>query len=79
MGTPSLASIIQYVDLTFKALDIVYRANGDTVEVLDDRNGNRRIMLYEGESVSWGGAWTKVKGHECKLNNIMILHSDLLK
>ena len=37
MGTPSLARIIQYVDLAFKALEIVYRTNGDAVEVLDDK------------------------------------------
>ena len=41
MGTPSLARIIEDVDLTLKALDIVYLENGDAVEGLTDRNGHR--------------------------------------
>ena len=36
-------------------------------------------MVGEGENVSWGGAWTKGKGHECKLTKKMFLHSDMLK
>ena len=47
MGTPSLARIIQDVDLAFKVLKIFYRANGDTVEGLDDRNGHRRKLVGE--------------------------------
>ena len=64
MGTLSSASIIQDVDLALKALEIVYRANGTSVEGLEDRNGNRRKVVGEGESVSWGVAWTKGKGRE---------------
>ena len=64
MGTPSLPRIIQDVDLALKALGIVYRANGDAVEGLSDRNGHRRKVVGEGQSVSWGGAWTKGKGCE---------------
>ena len=64
MGTPSLAKIIQYVDLALKALEIVHRGNGAAVEVLADRNGHRRKVVGEGKSVSWGGARTKGKGHE---------------
>ena len=65
MGTPSSTSIIQDVDLALKALEIVYHANGDAVEVLADRNGHIRKVLGEGKSVSWGGARTKGKGREC--------------
>ena len=52
MGTPCLARIIQYVDLALKVLEIVYRANGDAVEGLADRNVHRRKVVGEGESVS---------------------------
>ena len=62
MGTPSSARIIQDVDLALKALEIFYRANGDAVEGLADRNGHRRKVVGEGKSVSWGGARTKGKG-----------------
>ena len=79
MGTPSLARITQYVDLALKALEIVYRANGAAVEGLDDRNGHRRKVAGQGESVSWGGARTKGKGRKCELTKNMFLHSDLLK
>ena len=41
MGTPSLARIIQYVDLALEALEIVYRVNGAAVEGFVDRNGHR--------------------------------------
>ena len=41
MGTPSLARIIQDVDLALKALEIVYHANGAAVEGLADRTGHR--------------------------------------
>ena len=78
MGTPSLARIIQDVDLSLKSLEIVYRANGAAVEGLADRNGHRQKVVGEGESVSWGGARTKVKGRECELTKKMFLHSDLL-
>ena len=64
MGTPSSARIIQDVDLTLKALEIIYRKNGAAVEGLADRNGHRRKVVVEGKSVSWGGARTKGKGRE---------------
>ena len=41
IGTPSLARIIQDVDLALKALEIVYCENGDAVEGLADRNWHR--------------------------------------
>ena len=78
MGTPSSARIIEDVDLALKALQIVYLANGDAVEGLADRNGHKRKLLGEGKSVSWGGAWTRGKGCECKRTKNMFLHSDLL-
>ena len=79
MGTPSSARMIEDVDLALKALEIVYLANGASVEGLADRNGQRRKVVGEGKSVSWGGARTKGKGHECELTKKMFLHSDLLK
>ena len=79
MGTPSLARIIQDVDLASKALEIVYHANGAVVEGLADRNGHRRKVVGEGKSVSWGGARTKGKGRKCEITKNMFLHSDLLK
>ena len=79
MGTLSSARIIQDVDLALKALKIVYRANGAAVEGITDRNGHRRLVLSEGESVSWGGVQTKGKGRECEITKNMFLHSDLLK
>ena len=48
MGTPSLARIIQDVDLELKALEIVYRSNGAAVEGLADRNRQRRKVVGEG-------------------------------
>ena len=42
MGTPSLASIIQDVNLALKALEIVYRGNSAAVEGLADINGHRK-------------------------------------
>ena len=79
MGTTSSARIIQDVDLALKALEIVYRTNGSAVEGLADRNGHRRKVVGEGKIVSWGGARTKGKGHECEINKNMFMHSDLLK
>ena len=79
IGTPSSARIIQDADLALKALESVYRANGATVEGLEDRNGHKRKVLGEGKNVSWGGARTKGKGRECKHTKKMFLHSDLLK
>ena len=79
MGTPSLARIIEDVDLALKALEIVYLSNGAAVEGLADRNGHRRKVVGEGKSVSWGGARTKGKGRECNLTKNMFLHSHLLK
>ena len=79
MGTASSARIIEDVDLSLKALEIVYLANGASVEGLTDSNGHRRKVVGEGKSLSWGGARTKGKGRECKLTKKMFLHSDLLK
>ena len=73
MGTPSSARIIQDVDLALKALEIVYLANGAAVEGLADRNGHRQKVVGEGKSFSWGGARTKVKGHECKTHRKYVL------
>ena len=64
MGTPSLAQIIQDVDLALKVLEVFYIANGAATEGLTDKNGQRRKVVGEGESVSWGVAWTKGKGRE---------------
>ena len=74
-----MAQIIEDVDLGLKSLEIVYLANGTSVEVLTDRNGRRRLVVGEGKSVSWGGARTKGKGCECECTKEMFLHSDLLK
>ena len=79
MGTPSSARIIEDVDLTLKALEIVYLENGAAVEGLTDRNGHRRLVLVEGKSVSWGGARTRGKRRNFELTKKMFLHSDLLK
>ena len=79
MGTPYSARIIQDVDLALKALEIVYVANGDSVEGLSDMNGHRRKVVGEGKSVSWGSARFKGKGRECELTKKMFLHSDLLE
>ena len=67
MGTPSLARMIQDVDLSLKALEFVYCENGAAVEGLADRDGHRQKVVGEGKSVSWGGARTKGKGRERKL------------
>ena len=42
MGTPSSAQIVEDVDLALKALEIVYRKNGASVQGLADTNGHRR-------------------------------------
>ena len=76
MGTPFSAKIVQDVYLSFKALEVVYHANGAAVEGLADRNEHRRKVVGEEKSVSWGGARTKGKGSECKLTKNMFLHSD---
>ena len=78
MGTPYSARIIEDVDLALKALEIVYRENGAAIEGIADRNGHRRKVVGQGESVSWGGARTKGKGRECELTKKMFLHIDLL-
>ena len=54
MGNPSSAQIIEDVDLALKGLEIVYLANGAAVEGITDRNGHRRKVVGEEESVSWG-------------------------
>ena len=59
MGTPSSVRITEYVDMALKASEIVYRANGDAVEGIADRNGHRRKEAGEGKSVSWVVARTK--------------------
>ena len=79
MGTPSSARIIQDVNLTLKALKIVYCSNGAAVEGISYRNGRRRKVVGEGGIFSWGGAWIKGKGRECELTKNMFLHSDMLK
>ena len=79
MVTPSSAQMIEDVDLALKALEIVYLANGASVERLADRNRHRQKVLGEGDSVSWGGARTKGEVHKPKFTNKMFLHSDLLK
>ena len=65
--TSSSSNIIEDVDRALEELEIVFRENGAAVEGLEYRNGNRRKDVGEGESVSWGGAQTKVEGRECKL------------
>ena len=62
MGTPFSARIIEDVDLALKLLEILYHANGATVEGMADRNGHIQKVLGEGESISLGGAQTKGKG-----------------
>ena len=79
MGTPSSVRIVEDVDLALKALEIVYRANGDAVDGLVDRNGHRRKELGEWKSVSWGGARTKGEGCEYELTKTIFFHSDLLQ
>ena len=78
MGTPSSARIIQDIDTALKVLVIFYCANGTAVEGVADRNGQKRKVLGEGESISWGGARTKCKGCECKITKNMFLCIDLL-
>ena len=79
IGTPSLARIVQDIDLALRAWEIVYRENGAAVEGLADRNGHRRKVVGKGESVRCGGARTKGEGRECELAKKMLFHSDLLK
>ena len=79
MGTPSSVRMIKDVDLALKALGIVYRENGATVEGLANRNGHRKKEVGKGNSVSWGSARTKGEGCECELTKNMFFHSDLLK
>ena len=73
MGTPSSVRIIQDVNLTLKALEMVYLANVASVEGLADRNENRRKMVGEGGSFSWGGAQTKVKGARVRTHQKYVL------
>ena len=79
MGTPSSVRIINYVDLAFKLLEIVYQENDEEFEVLADRNGNRNKEVGKGKSVIWGRARTKDEGPKCELTKKMFFHSDLLK
>ena len=78
-GIPSSVRIIEYVDLALKPLENILRKNGAAVERLADRNGHIRIVVYEGESVSWGVSQTKGEGRECNLTTNIFLHYDLLK
>ena len=73
IGTPSLERIIEDVDLALKALEILYLENGASVEGLADRNGQRRKVVGEGKSVSWGGARTKGKGARVRTHQIYVL------
>ena len=79
MGTPSLARIVQDVNLALKALEIVYRANGAAVEGLAGKNEHRRKVVGKGKSVSCTGARTKGEGRECELTKNMFFHRDMLK
>ena len=47
-----LSRFVLDVDLALKALEIVYLANGASVEGLTDRNGHRQKVVGEGKSVS---------------------------
>ena len=60
-------------------LEILYSANGASVEAMSDRNGHRRKVVGEVKSVSWGGAQTEGKERKCKLTKNISLHSDMLK
>ena len=79
MGSHSLAKIIPDVDMALKALEIFSHAHGAAFEGLSNINGHRRILVGEGESVSWGGARNKDKGRECELTKNIFFHSDMLK
>ena len=79
MGTPSLARIIQDVDLALKSLEIVYRTNAAAVEGLANRNVHIRKVVGEGKSVSWRGAKNRYKGRKCELTKSMLLKSNLFK
>ena len=59
-------------------MKIVNHINGASVEGIDDRNGNRRKEVGEGESGSWGGAQTEGEVCECELTKNMFFHNDLL-
>ena len=63
-GTPSSARIIEDVDRSLEALEIIFLANGASVERLAYRNGHRSRELGEGKSVSWGGELTKGEARE---------------
>ena len=65
--------------MPLKALEIVYRVNGDAFEGLTDRNWHIRKLVSEGVSVSWEGVQKKGEGRECELTKNVFLHSDLLK
>ena len=78
MGSHSLAKIIPDVDMALKALEIFSHAHGAAFEGLSNINGHRRILVGEGESVSWGGARNKDKGRECELTKNIFFHSDML-
>ena len=71
--------IIEDVDLTLRALGIVYRVNGSAVEGLYDRNVHRQKVVGGSEIVSWVVASTICKGRELKLTKNMLFHSGMLK
>ena len=79
METPSSVRIIQDVDLALKALEMVYRSNGEAVEGIADRSWHRKKQVDKGKSVSWGGARTKSEGRECKITKKILFHGDLVK
>ena len=76
MGTPSSVRNIKDVDLALKTLEIVYCANGASVEGIADRNGHRQKEVDKGKSVSWGGARSKGEGCKFKLTKKTFFYSD---
>ena len=79
MGTPYSAGIIKDLDLALKALEIVYRTNGTSVDGIADINGHRKKEVGKEKIFSWGGVQTKGEGRECKLTKKMFFHNDLLQ
>ena len=52
MGPLSSVRIVEDVDLTLEALEIVYRENGAEVKGLADRNSHRKKEVGKGKSFS---------------------------
>ena len=76
--TPSSASTFEDFDRALESLEIVFRANGDSVELILDINWHRSKEVGERESVILRGAQTKDEGYECKLTKNMLFHRYLL-